>query len=300
MKKVFKWIGIILVGLIGILAIAVAGFSISTNARLNKTYEVQPAAVSIPEDAAAIERGSYIYRTSCAGCHGEDLAGTPFFNDPVLGYIPASNLTAGRGGIGRTYSNNDFVRAIRHGIDADGKPLMIMPSKAFWHFSDEDLGAVIAYVKSTSPVDKDLGDRNLKLVGRVLLSTGAFGEVLAAEVLDHAAPRLPVVEQGVTAEYGEYLINTSDCRSCHGEALTGGQSSEPGAPPSPNLTSSGLLAIWSTADFIETMHTGVTPYGRKLDGNFMPYEEYGRMTDEDLTAMFLYLQSLPALETATE
>ena len=69
---------------------------------------------------------------------------------------------------------------------------------------------------------------------------------------------------------------------------------EPGSPFSTNLTPGGVLAIWTAADFIETMRTGVTPYGRQLDSSFMPYEDYSRLTNDDLTAMFLYLQSLPA------
>ena len=300
MKKVLKWIGIVLAGIVGIVIVAVIGLSVSANSRINKAYQVTPAAVNIPDDAAAIKRGAYIFSTSCAGCHGDDLAGTRFFDDPAIGTIPAPNLTSGQGGIGGTYSDTDFVRAIRHGVRADGAPLMIMPSKAYWYFSDEDLGAVIAYVKSASPLDNDLGEKDLKPMGRILLAIGAFGEVFAAEVLDHDGPRPSVPARGTTIEYGEYLINTSDCRSCHGETLAGAKSAEPGAPFSPNLTPDGVLSLWSAADFIETMRTGVTPYGRKLDVNFMPYEEYGRMTDDDLTAMFLYLQSLPTVGTSTK
>lgn len=297
MKKALKWIGISIGSLIAIVVLAAVGLSLSANARMDKTYDVEPAVVDIPGDAAAIERGAYIYSASCAGCHGKNLAGTEFFNDPALGYIPAPNLTAGQGGIGGTYSGTDFVRAIRHGVAADEKPLMIMPSRAYWHFSDEDLGAVIAFLQASAPVDNDLGEKNLKPVGRILLAAGAFGEVFAAEVLDHTAPRPATPERGVTAAYGEYLVNTGDCRACHGETLSGGQSAEPGAPASPDLTPDGVLAIWSEAGFIETMRTGVTPYGRQLDSKFMPYEGYGHMTDDDLTAMFLFLQSLSSQDT---
>lgn len=300
LKTVLKWIGFALAGFAGLLILVVIGLTISANKRLNKIYEVTPATVKIPEETAAIERGAYIYGTSCAGCHGDDLAGTRFFDDPAIGYIPAPNLTSGQSGIGDSYSDIDFARAIRHGIDADGKPLMIMPSRAYWHFSDEDLGALIAYIKSASLVDNDLGDKDLKPMGQVLLAVGALGDVFAAEVLDHDALRPSAPDQSITAEYGEYLINTSDCRSCHGETLTGAYSTEPGAPFSPNLTRGGMLGIWLAADFIETMRTGVTPYGRQLDVNFMPYEDYGQLTDDDLTAMFLYLQSLPSAETGAK
>jgi mono/diheme cytochrome c family protein len=227
------------------------------------------------------------------------LGGTPFFADPALGDIPAPNLTTGSGGIGAAYSDADLVRAIRHGIDTEGKPLMIMPSSAFWHYSDEDLGAIIAYLRSVPPVDSDPGEKNLKLMGRILVGAGAL-DVLAAEHIDHSGPCPAGTTPQVNAAYGEYLANTNDCRSCHGPDLAGGQSSEPGAPPAPSLTPGGDLASWSTTDFFTTMRSGVTPSGRQLDPAFMPWEDYGRMTDDDLTALFLYLQSLPAAVSTTE
>ncbi len=300
MRKALKWIGIVLGGLVVLIIVFVGTmFAIGTS-RLNKTYDVQPAAVSISEDAAALERGAYLYASSCAGCHGDDLAGKVIFDDPAIGYTPGSNLTAGQGGVGGVYTDTDFVRAIRHGVGADGRPLMIMPSKAYWFFSDEDLGAIIAYLKSADPIDNDLGRNNAKPMGRILIALGAFGDVFAAEVIDHQAGRPSAPARGVTVEYGEYMVNTGDCSNCHGPDLAGAQSPEPGSPFAPNLTPGGVLAIWSAEEFIETMHTGTTPYGRQLDPAFMPWESYAKLTDEDLTAMFLYLKALPALETPSK
>jgi mono/diheme cytochrome c family protein len=300
MKKVLKWIGIV-IGILVVLLIVFGGsmFAIGSS-QLTKTYEIQPATVTIPEDLDAVERGAYLYAVSCAGCHGDDLAGKAILDDPPLGYLPAPNLTAGKGGVGAGYSDTDFVRAIRHGVGADGKGLIIMPSKSYWHFSEEDLGSIIAYVKNAPSVDNNLGEKSLTPVARIMLAAGAFGEAFAVEVLDHDAP-LPIApERVVDAEYGEYLVNTGDCSNCHGADLAGAQSPEPGSPFSSNLTPGGVLAIWTADDFIETMRTGVTPYGRKLDGNFMPYESYARLNDDDLAAIFLYLQSLPALDTPTK
>ena len=145
-----------------------------------------------------------------------------------------------------------------------------------------------------------VGSTDDSMTGLAILgSTGSIGRQ-TLEVVAEAPPRPPAPEIGMTTAYGEYLVNTGDCRSCHGAALTGAKSSEPGAPFSPNLTPGGMLRIWSTDDFLETIRTGATPYGRQLDANFMPYEEYARMTDEDLTAIFLYLQSLPAEETPSK
>jgi mono/diheme cytochrome c family protein len=296
MRKVIKWIGIVIGGLVVLIIVFVGVMFATGTARLNKSYAVQPATVNIPDDADAIERGAYLYSFSCAGCHGEDGSGKVVFDDPALGYIPGPNLTAGQGGVGSVYTVADFVRAIRHGVDTEGKPLMIMPSKGYGFFSDEDLGALITYIVQIPAVDNDLGDKNLKPPGRILLALGAFGDILAAEVIDHSAPSPSSPEQGVTSAYGEYLVNNGDCATCHGPDLAGMQGPEPGAPFSTNLTPGGVLAIWSAEEFIETMRTGTTPYGRQLDPDFMPWKSIAKMTDDDITAMFLYLQSLPAVE----
>ncbi|MCB9422223.1 MAG: c-type cytochrome [Ardenticatenaceae bacterium] len=293
MKNTLKRAGLILGTLAGLFLLAVIILSIIGSNKLNKQYNIQPESVAVGSDTAVLQRGQYLYSISCAGCHGDNLAGTPFFDDPGLGSIPASNLTTGTGGIGAVYSETDLVRAIRHGIDNEGKPLMIMPAGAFWYYSDEDLAAIIAYLKNAVPIDNDLGEKNLKLMGRILVGAGLL-DVLAAEHIDHAASRPAAPPPQVDAAYGQYLVNVSDCRSCHGAALSGGQSSEPGAPPGPDLTPGGNLADWPTVDFITAMRTGTTLDGRQLSPEFMPWEDYGRMTDDDLTTIFLYLQSLPA------
>ncbi len=297
MKKVLKWIGIVL-GVLFLLVVIFAGtmFFIGSS-KLTKTYAVQPVEVVISEDADSIERGAYLFAASCAGCHGDDLGGKAILDDPAIGYLPAPNLTVGQGGIGSSYSDSDFVQAIRHGVNAEGQGLLIMPSKAYWYFGEDDLGAIITFVKTAPPVNNDPGTKSLAPVGKIMLAVGAFGEAISADVLDHEAPLPTAPDRGATAAYGEYMINTGDCSNCHGANLGGAQSPEPGSPFSTNLTPGGVLSIWSTTDFIETMRTGVTPYGRQLDANYMPYEDYSRLNNDDLTAMFLYLQTLPAQET---
>lgn len=96
----------------------------------------------------------------------------------------------------------------------------------------------------------------------------------------------------MTAEYGEYLVNVSECRTCHGAQLSGGKDSDPQAPPAPNLTRGGALAGRSQQDFVTALRTGKAPTSQFSD--FMPWKQLGRMTDDELTAIWLYLQSLPA------
>jgi hypothetical protein len=67
----------------------------------------------------------------------------------------------------------------------------------------------------------------------------------------------------------------------------------------PNLTPGGELAAWSEADFIQTIRTGATPSGHQLNA-VMPWKTYGKMSDDELKATFLYLQSLPKLATTTQ
>lgn len=299
MRQVLKWIGIALGVILGILVVGVASAAIIGNSRLNQRYDIAPETIPIPTDAAAIARGQYLVAVSCAGCHGENLGGAPFFQDPAMGSIPAPNLTSGAGGVGATFSDADFVRAIRHGVDSDGRSLAIMPAQAFWHFSDADLGAIIAYLRSAPPVANAPGERTINLLPQILIGAGMMN-ILAAETIDHNAVRPAAMAQQVDAAYGEYLANTNDCRQCHGAQLSGGRSSEPGAPPGPDLTPGGELSSWTRADFIAAMRSGMTPDGRTLNPQFMPWEDFGRMTDDDLAALFLYLQTLPAKQSAAE
>ena len=299
MRQVLKWLGIGLGILVGVLVVAVASAVLRGNSKLDQRYTIEPEAVNIPADAASIDRGQYLAAVSCAGCHGDDLGGAPFFQDPAMGRIPAPNLTAGAGGAAASFSDADFVRAIRHGVGPDGKALAIMPAQAFWHYSDEDLGAIIAWLRNAPPVANDPGERAINLLPRLLIGIDAM-KILAAESIDHMAARPTPATPQVDAGYGKYLVNTNDCRQCHGALLTGGQSSEPGAPPGPGLLGEGGAAAWTAAEFVTAMRDGVTPDGRPLDARFMPWEDYGRMTDDDLTALHLYLQSLPATGNASQ
>ncbi len=66
-----------------------------------------------------------------------------------------------------------------------------------------------------------------------------------------------------------------------------------------NLTPGGNLSQWDEAKFIQTLRTGMTPEGKILDKQYMPWPNFLQMTDEDLGSLWAYLQSLPAKETGT-
>ena len=293
MGKIFKWVAIILGVLIVLLLLAAGTLILKTNSQLNKVHTVQAEEIVVPKDAASIARGNLWAHSECIHCHGPDLAGKVMIDDPMIGTIYSLNLTPGKGGAGEEFKDSDWVLAIRHGVNPEGHSFIIMPSSDFYNFSDSDLGDIIAYLKSLPPVDKELPDPAVRPLGKVLIGAGAFGKIIQADIINHTAARPTAPAAGVTADYGKYLVSVSGCFVCHGENLTGGQSGEPGAPPSPSLTIGGKLADWSEADFIKTLRTGVDPSNEKLT-DFMPWKDFGQTTDENLKAIWLYLRSLPA------
>ena len=216
-------------------------------------------------------------------------------DDPVFGKLVPSNLISGKGGIGGRYTDIDYVRSIRHGVGPTGKPLVLMPSEYFNNINDTDLGAIISYLKTLTPVDNELAETSLGPLGRVI--TLMDEALVPAGMIEHDAARPPDIEPAVTAEYGEYLALI--CSICHGDNLAGG--SVPGesgdAPLAPNLTPKGALSSWSGADFVTVLRTGTTPAGKRLDDEFMPWQRFKGLTDDELMAIWMYLSSLTPLDT---
>lgn len=296
-RKILKWIGIVAGSLIGTLVLAFVVLYVIGTVRWNKMhgkYEVPVETISIPTDQASIARGEHIATIRiCKECHTENLSGQ---SDSVPGLVTLSvpNLTAGAGGVGATNTDEDWVRAVRHGVGHDGRGLALMPSGVFYYLSDEDLGALIAYLKSLPPVDNELPGTDLGPLGRVMLTLGQLPPEIVPNVIviDHDGPRPVAPPPGVTVEYGKYLART--CTLCHGVNLNGGKIRTDAEYLAPNLTMGGEMRFWSEEDFMRTLRTGVTPGGHQLK-DVMPWKYVGQMTDAELKAVWMYLQSLPAL-----
>ena len=297
-RKIFKWIGIVLGSLIGLLVLAFIVLYVIGSVRWNKMhgqYDVPVETISIPTHPASIERGEHIATIRmCRHCHLDDLGGQTA-GAPLLVTLSVPNLTSGVGGVGTNNTDEDWVRAIRHGVGHDGRGLALMPSSVFYYLNDEDLGALIAYLKSLPPVDNELPLTDLGPLGRVMLTLGQLPPEINPNVLviDHDGPRPLAPDTGVTVEYGKYLATT--CTLCHGANLNGQTVREgPNVYVALNLTRGGEMVGWSEEDFVTTMRTGITPSGHPLK-EFMPWKYFGQMTDDELRAVWLYLQSLPAL-----
>jgi len=300
MKKVFKWIGIVLGSLVGLILVAGVILYFLGNARLNKTYDFPPSDIVLSADEARIEFGRHRAESLCQGCHGPDLSGIEnWFSAGPLGTVDSANLTSGEGGIGSTYTTEDYVRAIRHGIDSTGKPIFMPAVMSTSYLSDEDLGAIIAYLKTVPPVGHKTNGEKFTPLAKIMLVMGVLPP-LSVEVVSHET-HVTAPDAGASVEYGEYMINTNDCRLCHGQELNGGPFPDPTRTKiSPNLTPGGEVAFWTEEEFINTIRTGITPSGHELDSEFMPWKEYRNFYDDELKAIWLYLQSLPKLEQYTE
>jgi len=297
-RKIFKWIGIVLGSLIGLLVLAFVVLYVIGSVKWNKIhgkYEVPVETIPIPTDQASIARGEHIATIHmCQHCHLDDLSGQ-VAGAPILVTLSVPNLTPGAGGVGVTNTDEDWVRAIRHGVGQDGRGLALMPSSVWYYLSDEDLGALIAYLKSLPPVDNELTRTDLGPVGRVMRTLGQLPPEINPNVLviNHDGQRPVAPEAGITVEYGKYLATT--CTLCHGENLNGQTVREgPNVYVALNLTRGGEMVGWSEEQFIATMRTGVTSNGHQLK-DVMPWKYFSQMTDEELKAVWMYLQSLPAL-----
>lgn len=294
--KVLKWIGYGFAGLLVLLAAAATAVTLASNRKLARQFVVSAAAAKIPTDTSAIRLGEHLTKVrGCRDCHGADLGGAKVIDDGAMGKIYGTNLTRGRGGLPATWRDEDFVRAIRHGVGPDGRGLFLMPSHEYSSLTTEDFGAIVAYIKSVPPVDRDRVAIQLGPVARVLTALGKIQ--LAAEQINHAEVKPAVVVPGISAEYGRYLAN--GCIGCHGPNLSGGKIDigPPDWPLAANLTPHPATGFskWSEADFLRAMRERRRPDGSEINP-VMP-AVFGQMTDVELKALWAYLRTLQPFPT---
>src|SRR5712691_13503443 len=206
MRAALRAMGLLALGMALVIGLAWAAVATVSDSRLNARVEVPRETIAVPTDINAIQRGQHLASAvaACVDCHGPNLAGKIFVDDPALGRIVSPNLTRGRGGIGSSFGDADFVRAIRHGVDPSGRQLLVMPSGDYNYFSDADLGAIIGYVRSLPAIETALPSNEIRPIGRLLFAVGQLSLQPSAG-LDHFAPRPPSPHPGVTPEYGKYL-----------------------------------------------------------------------------------------------
>ena len=294
MRPAARWFLSFLGGLLALIAIGGAAIWGLSERRFRAVYAPPVEAVSIPSSPEAVARGRHLLTLSkCGECHGDDLGGKVILDQPGLARLSGPNLTPGPGGVsGR--ADAELVRALRVGLDTEGRPLLGMPTGEHFYFSDRELGAIIAALRSLPPVARETPPDSVGPLFRLLFLADQI-ELVGAEEVDLGGPRPAEVLPGEGRDYGEHLARTGGCMSCHGAALSGGPmaGAPPDWPPASNITpdvETGLGA-WSRADFARAMREGLRPDGGAIDPA-MPVRYTREMTDAEINALWAFLQEV--------
>lgn len=290
LRNLGKWIGGIFLALIGILLVTYLFVSYTINGRIEKRYAFTAEQLAIPQAKATLDRGAHLALIKgCVECHGEKLAGKVLVDNAPLGRLSSSNLTRGKGGRPTDYSTSDWLMALRHGVDRNGRPLLYMPAHETTVLSKSDLQALIAYCQHIPAVDNELPAHRIGPVVKVMTYVGKM-PLLPVEMIDH---NRPIVAQADTVEgiaQGKYL--SVSCSGCHQPSMKGGEPAVPGGPPIPDLTRTGATGRWTQAQFIKTLRTGRTPNGHQLNNNDMPWKMTAQYSNSELTSLYQYFRSL--------
>jgi mono/diheme cytochrome c family protein len=149
--------------------------------------------------------------------------------------------------------------------------------------------------------------RTMRVVS-VALSLMAAGSLVASLSCQPQQSATPAPAAMDTLQRGEYLVTIAGCNDCHtpgylygapdmSRMLSGsevGWTGPWGIAFAANLTPDPATGLggWSDDDIITVLRTGQRPDGRML-APIMPYQNFSKLTDEDVRAIVAYLRSLP-------
>lgn len=282
MKRPLRWAGITLGVLAGLLVAAYAVSYVLSEHVLRRSYPIPAVtSLSIPTDPASIAEGRRLATIeSCFnGCHGKEAQGATLFDEPIIGRVVAPNLTAAV----RNYNDTQLAVIIRNGVRPDGRGLVVMPSEAFIELTDEDLGRIIAFLRSLPEAPGPGPSISLGPLGRIGVATGKFKPV--AQLIAETIP--PPEATDALAASGRYLARTI-CAQCHGTDLRGGSTPD---FVSPDLR---VVAAYSPEAFAQLLRTGEALGGRRLGVmGAVARKNLSHLTDAEIAGLYSYLHTLP-------
>ena len=311
MKKFLKILGLIL----GVIVLAIAGIAAWVNFSDTPAYEVKNLDIQLPTDSLSLARGGKIVELVCAYCHrSEDgLLNGKLFSPESEGFgeIWSGNLTNHpTAGLGR-YKDGEIAYLLRTGIKRTGElagPFMMYPN-----LSDEDMAAVIAYLRSDVPsvqASDVVHKSRYSFLAKALYKFGAF------KPLPYEGKPLHTPDPSDPVAYGRYLVTARfECSSCHSASFETYNVLEPEKSPgylgggnpvadknfnhvlSRNITPDPELGIgkWTKEEFKQAIQNGIRPDKTPLTFT-MP--RFDVLTDEEIDAIWAYLQTVPALNTS--
>lgn len=300
---VLKWVGVFFSGLLTLLPTALLVLALVGFGKLNRHYDNSVATIQVAGTPAQIARGEKL-ANACTSCHTPEnqlpLSGTNFgakFDFPaMMGTLYSPNLTPS--GDISDWTDGEIIRAIREGVHKNGRSLLIMPAGNFKNLSDEDVQALVAYLRSQPATGGPTPQNSLTVLGAIFTNLSDF------RTAQPPVGRVTAPPAG-TPEYGKYLVDIIGCRDCHGSHLQGKvDNGQIGPPGGPNLTK--LIPQWTEEQFMTFFNTGTMPGGAKVpiltmkSGFSEPRMNWPGVravaTDDELKAMYAYLHSLPPVE----
>jgi mono/diheme cytochrome c family protein len=317
-------------GLLGILVLVVLGsLAAYVAATWDRAYDAPLQEVRASTDPMVLARGEYLVYgpAHCVECHGPSFEALTQLGKGIkvplsgglrlplgqLGVVYAPNLTPDpETGIGR-YSDAHIARMMRWNVRPDGRA-SVDPMMGFSNMSDDDLVAIISYLRAQKPVKNAVPPNEWTLTGKVVRSLSRGFKPRTGINPSATAPA-----QAPTKERGEYLARyVANCVGCHtprdqrtlvatGTEFSGGRRMGPWPMDgvdrtiwfmTPNLTpasGSALLKFPDRETFIARFQNG----GRQHQGSSMPWEAFARMPSVDVAALYEFFRSLPATNGPT-
>jgi len=272
MTTVHNWAALVVGAVALVLLLGFAYVYIASEAIIERRYPLPSSTVHAVATAKAIARGKHLMAIAgCAGCHGADLHGRLLFKTGILP-VWSSNLTL----LTKTMGDDEFERAIRSGIKPDATSMWAMPSYDYTFMSEDDVVAIVSYLRTLAHEGSDTPDPVFDLDARLALLQGGL-EPIEAKTLESPSS----LDLGPRYDGGRYLSRVA-CADCHGADLTGTASV-------PDLTS---IAAYDRASFFALMREGRPAWGHVL--KVMPRLSRPRfrlLADYEIDALYDYLDA---------
>lgn len=259
-------------------SLAVAGILFSSHRELDHSFSFEADALHIPSDEASIAEGRRLATiTGCLHCHGERFGGQMLHDFPKLVRFVAPNVS----GLMKEYSDAQLEAVVRHGVKADGKGVLFMPSEMFRHLRDEDVARLIAYLRTVPIAEGTTEETQIRPLGHLLIAKGDFKT--AARAIESLPAPLRDFDAADPVSHGRYLA-MSLCTECHAQDLQGMPMAQ-----SPPLT---VAKQYSAEQFARLMREGVA-LGERAMPLMSPTSRarFAQLRDEEVRALYAFLQA---------